>query len=202
MGMKSAGIWFSPNWKVTTCSIDSDKVYQYNFRLDDLTSSDGELVPIISDAVAHKGFTRIELNDLHQGVKGRTLGKIKDHLRSIYRCFLRDGSLILIFNGDKLSYEEPQILSSPKSWEINNELDNKSLEWKKLINFKFGNNMTVRGFAGILETGSLKNADLVYSDVTDLSLVQTMKNIARRGIWTIELLRISENIWGISLRWS
>ena len=32
--------------------------------------------------------------------------------------------------------------------EINNELDNKSLEWKKLINFKFGNNMTVRGFAG------------------------------------------------------
>ena len=158
VGMKSAGIWFSPNWQVTTCSIDSDKIFQYNFKLDELTSSDGELVPIISEAIANKGFTKIELKELHQSIKGRTLGKIKEHLRSIYRCFLRDGSLVLMFNGEKLSYEEQKILTAQKSWISNDNLDNKPEEWKKSINFKFGNNIKVSGFAAILETGSVRNA--------------------------------------------
>ncbi|MAP25093.1 MAG: ATP-binding protein [Rickettsiales bacterium] len=158
VGMKSAGIWFSPNWTVTTCSLDSSKIYQYKFILDDLTSSDGELVPFISEAVANKGFTKIELKELHQSIKGRTLGKIKDHLRSIYRCFLRDGSLVLMFNGEKLAYEEQRILTARKSWESIDHPDNKSEEWKKSINFTFGNNMKVSGFAAILETGSVRNA--------------------------------------------
>ena len=158
VGMKAAGIWFSPNWTVTTCSIDSNKVYQYNFRLEKLTGSDVRLVPTITEAIAYRGFTKIELYDLHQSIKGRALGKIRAHLKSIYRCFLRDGSLILMFNGDKLTYEEPKILSTHESGKSLSAKDSKIAEWKKSISFEFANNIKVTGFAAILETGSLKYA--------------------------------------------
>ena len=160
VGMKSAGIWFSPNWKVTTCSIDSDLEYTFEMKLDDLIAGDGTLSPKVKPSPARKGFTKIELFDLHHGIHGRTLGKIKDHLRSIYRCFIRDERLRLMFNGEELRYEEPVILVAPKAWSssASNTQENPSVEWKKSIDFKLTNGVAVSGFAAVRETGSTKEA--------------------------------------------
>ena len=53
-------------------------------------------------------FTEVALDELHHVPVGRTLGKIKEHLTDIYRVFLRNGTLDLLFNGEGLSYEEPR----------------------------------------------------------------------------------------------
>ena len=38
--------------------------------------------------------------DLQHPPKGRTVGKIKEHLASIYRVYLRSGTLRLTFNDE------------------------------------------------------------------------------------------------------
>ena len=158
VGMKSAGIWFSPNWKVTTCAIDSETEYTFNMRLDELISGDGTLTPLTRNSPARRGFTKVELFDLHHGIHGRTIGKIKDHLKSIYRCFIREDRLRLTFNGELLKYEEPPVLIAKQAWKSNSNEENEVVEWKKTIDFKLTNGISVNGFAAVRETGSTKEA--------------------------------------------
>ena len=38
----------------------------------------------------------------------KTLGKIKTYLGGIYRQFLRNGDVEILFNGERVEYDEPQ----------------------------------------------------------------------------------------------
>ena len=58
-------------------------------------------------------YTEVVLDEPYSPLPGRTLGKVKEHLADIYRCYLRGGSLVLKVNGQALSYEEPEILNAP-----------------------------------------------------------------------------------------
>lgn len=157
VGMKAAGIWFSPDWEVITNSIDSEYEYEYSFRLDELVAGTGELTPIIRPISNTRGYTRIVLRSLHHKIAGRTLGKIKQHLTSIYRCFLRSGQLKVIFNGESLEYQEPEVLVAPPAWEPD---DSVPVEWKKTISITLSNRTRVTGFVAIRDKGSLSHAGL------------------------------------------
>ena len=61
MGMKSASIWFSPNWTVTTQAIDSNLEYKYRFDLEEVEKTNGVLTPEITNSKHKKGYTKIEL---------------------------------------------------------------------------------------------------------------------------------------------
>ena len=52
--------------------------------------------------------------DLQHPPKGRTVGKIKDHLSSIYRIYLRSGTLKLTFNGEPLHTTSQLFLWLPR----------------------------------------------------------------------------------------
>ena len=71
MGMKSASIWFSPYWTVTTQAIDSSLEYQYTFDLDEVEKTNGLLTPEIKDSKSKKGYTKIELRRLHSKMVGK-----------------------------------------------------------------------------------------------------------------------------------
>ena len=157
VGMKSAGIWFSPNWTVKTQAIESEKEYEFVFDLDQIVKNDGSIEPLIGSATAKKGYTEINLTNLNHRIKGRTLSKIKDHLRSIYRCFIREKKLKLTFNGEELIPSDPMILKAVSAFE---DEDKEEKEWKKLINFEISNGCKVRGFVAIRERGSFSLAGL------------------------------------------
>ena len=157
VGMKAAGIWFSPDWKVITNSIDSQYEYEYLFKLDDLVLGTGDLTPTIRPISSQRGYTRIILSNLHHKIAGRTLGKIKQHLTSIYRCFLRSKQLVISFNGEILEYQEPEILVAPPAWGPD---DSAPVEWKKTISITLSNRSRVTGFVAIREKGSLSHAGL------------------------------------------
>ena len=155
IGMKSAGLWFSPDWSVITQPIDSQKLFTYNLVEKDLkNSSDGSLLPLISNKNSKSGFTRIELRDLHSKLQGKTLKKIKDHLSSIYRCFIRENLLEIKFNGESLEYKDPKILNQPPAWDKNS----KSIEWKKSVSIKLNNGALITGFVAIREKASTSQA--------------------------------------------
>ena len=59
------------------------------------------------------------------------VGKVKDHLRSIYREFIRKRILKLTLNGEELVFNDPKVLNAPKHDEPNGE----PILWRKEINF-------------------------------------------------------------------
>jgi hypothetical protein len=155
MGMKSAACWFAKKWKVRTKAFGEPVERTVKFDIDKIIEGRIEELSIgetPSNAAWH--FTELELTDLCHVPKARTLTKIKEHLASIYRIFLRDGTLILEFNGDPLSYEEvPVLTASPYQ-----DLQAEAVSWRKDIQMDLGGEHRITGFAALREIGSTTHA--------------------------------------------
>lgn len=155
MGMKSAACWFADTWSVRTTSLGEDVARTIAFDISNIVEDDIKELEIQEEPTGKdKHYTEITLKNVARYPKGRTVGKIKEHLTDIYREFMRQGILELKFNSEYLQYEEPKILSAP--WF--KEPEGKAKKWRKPIEFDFGNGLSARGFAGILETGSTGRA--------------------------------------------
>jgi hypothetical protein len=155
MGMKTAGFWFSNDWTVRTSFCGEPVARKMRFNLGEILSKKlKEIEPEESPSSASGHFTTVRLGQLNQVPVGRTVGRIKDHLTGIYREFLREGVLELIYNGESLNFEEPAVLVAPIAGEDLGE----SLEWKKQISFNLETGRQVTGWAGILEKGSTSKA--------------------------------------------
>lgn len=155
MGMKSAACWFSPIWSVRTSALgeETEKTIVFDISRivrDELEDLEVKIRPVKKDT----HFTEIALNELYNIPIGRTLGKIKEHLRDIYRLFIREGMLLLRFNDEELSYQEPRVLVAPYYRKPNE----KSITWRKEFDFDFGQGLHARGFAAIRHTASTTHA--------------------------------------------
>lgn len=158
MGMKSAACWFAETWSVRTKAIAESAERTIHFdvkhivenKIESLNTEVREVDPL-----AH--YTVVSLRELHHLPKGRTVAKIKDHLASIYRVFLRDGRLILRFNGEPLSYQSPKVLNAVRYISPGVKAsgdDAEPLNWRKSIDLDFGEGQRVKGFAALREVGS------------------------------------------------
>ncbi len=155
MGMKSAACWFAKRWTVRTAALGEREERTVAFDIDDIVADNIENIEVRRrsvDPTTH--FTEIVLVDLHNIPYGRTIGKIREHLASIYRVFIREGILDLRFNGEPLAYEEPSVLVAP----YYRALDSPAVEWRKDISFDLGGGQTVRGFAAIRQVASTRAA--------------------------------------------
>lgn len=155
MGMKSAACWFARKWSVRTKAIGEPVERVVHFDIDRIVEDRIEEVSIAevpSSAARH--YTSLELLDLCHVPKRRTLGKIKEHLASIYRVFLRDQSLILDFNGEPLAYEAVPILKAPPFRDLAAE----PVIWRKDILMDLGGDHRVIGFAALRDVGSTTHA--------------------------------------------
>lgn len=155
MGMKSASIWFAQNWRVVTTSIGDPTEYSIEFNMASVLRDQVEdLIVTTRPAPSDAHYTRIELWDLNQFLPGRTLGKVRDHLREIYRGFLRDDRLILNVAGQNMEYEEPQVLRAVDvRSETNEDVTKESKEWRKEVDFVFGDDIKVAGWCAIRAEG-------------------------------------------------
>jgi hypothetical protein len=162
MGMKSASIWFANSWSVETTSIGDANIYTVAFDMKQVLeglTSDLAISSAPGDMNAH--FTRIILWDLNQVPRGRTLGKIRDHMRDIYRNFLRSGDLRLVVSGERMAFSEPNVLVAVDARSENGELNgvpSEPLRWKKDISIELSAGVSVVGFAGLRDEGSTKEA--------------------------------------------
>jgi histidine kinase/DNA gyrase B/HSP90-like ATPase len=151
MGMKSAACWFARKWSVRTKALGEDVERTIAFNIEDIvTHRKDHIVATVRAAARGDHYTEVVLQDLHHPPKGRALGKIKEHLASIYREFLRAGSLELYFRGDPLEFKDPAILIASDY----RDTTAPHQEWKKIIDFDFGEGQRVRGFAALREPAS------------------------------------------------
>ncbi len=157
MGMKSAACWFSPNWTVRTSALGENIERSVIFDIEKIVEDSTEELHVISTNVsAGKHYTEIRLDNIRRFPQGRTVQKIKDHLSSIYRAFIRDGFMQLTVDGDPLLYKDPDILVAPSY----RDPDGPSITWKKDIEIDLGDDRTATGFVAIRETGSTRFAGL------------------------------------------
>lgn len=157
VGMKSAACWFSESWSVRTKALGEEVERFIELDINEIVRSQKEnLTPRESPASRNLHYTEVCLNSLHNPLHGRTLGKIQDHIASIYRIFLRAGKVHITFNGAELRYEEPEILVAPPF----RDEKGKPTEWRKDISLKVGDGVSVQGFAAIRKTGSVSDAGL------------------------------------------
>ncbi len=155
MGMKSAACWFSRLWSVRTKALGELVERTITFDTTQIVENSIEELPVKSRVASPEShFTEVILSNLHKPLQTRTISKIKDHLASIYRVYLRDGLLELRFDGQCLRYEEPRVLRAPYFRDVSQT----PVVWRKNIDLDFGAGLRATGFAGIRETASTSGA--------------------------------------------
>ena len=158
MGMKSAACWFAETWSVRTKAVGELVERTIHFDIRNIVENKIEsLNTEVREVDSSSHYTVVSLRGLHHMPQGRTTGKIRDHLASIYRIFLRDGRLVLHLNGTPLSYQTPDILKAIayKSPGVQEQGEVAApVEWRKAIDLDFGDGQRVKGFAALREVGS------------------------------------------------
>lgn len=155
MGMKSAACWLALQWSVRTSALDESVERTVSFDVIDIVENRIEELDIrIRSAGRNDHYTERVLDGIHKLPQGRTIAKIKEHLASIYRVFLRQGTLELTFNGEQLQYSTPAILTAP----FYREPQGQSHVWRKEIDFDFGDGLRASGFAALRERASVSSA--------------------------------------------
>ena len=152
MGMKTASSWLANKWTVITSAFGEDVERTIQFNVDEVVQNDThELNALEKDANPNDHYTIIKLEELTGNAPlNKDLNKIKKHLASIHRKFIRRNDISIIVNGEELEYEDQEILVSPK-WDNENGED---IKWRIEIDKTFGSNKRVKGFIGLLSTMS------------------------------------------------
>jgi hypothetical protein len=155
MGMKSAACWFGRRWSVRTTAIGESVERFVAFDVDLIVSEGTEEIAVTSRPVLPTyHYTEIKISGLHQKLSPVTVGKIKRHLASIYRVFLRRGILQIEFNTEALTYEEPEVLVAQPY----RSQDGQAVTWRKEIDLDLGVGLRAHGFAGLRRVGSTRTA--------------------------------------------
>lgn len=147
MGMKTSAIWLGNLLTIRTKHYTSQYEYYVEVDIEKIMQEDFEIVVQSQKSTSQKSsYTIIEVRKHNRKFHGRTLGVIKDTLKSIYSKFILEGVLELRFGDQKLS---PDVFTPLVSNNGN----------VKKLNFEFNvNNKVVKGFVGILNERSGKHS--------------------------------------------
>lgn len=113
LGLKTAASWFGDEWTVTTKRLGEAAEHTVTVDVERIADGDCDLRYRSVPKEASKHYTILEVRRLHQKLQGRTLGKIKEFLASMYRVDIRDDVVQLVWEGTRLTYApETEFLKS------------------------------------------------------------------------------------------
>lgn len=155
MGMKTAACWFSDQWSVRTSALLESTEKTVRFDLNKIFEDRLEELEVeIKHAEEKHHYTVIELSNVIRIPRRRSLSKVKEHLKSIYREFIRKKILVLYFDGEILEYKDPKVLFVPRYDEPSGE----PIYWRQEIDFPIDDKTKVHGFVAIREKASTMEA--------------------------------------------
>lgn len=148
MGMKTASVWLADVWSVRTKAL-GEKVERYTkFDLHKvIRENKEELIVEEKDKSSYEHYTEIILEKLSKNApSSNQMDKIRRHLSSIYRKFIRSGDVEIVINGEVLNSPSYEILNAPYYKTPKGE----DILWKKEIDFELAQ-YKVKGFIAILK---------------------------------------------------
>jgi len=149
MGLKTSACWIGNEWILRTKQLGDTKEYEVKIEVDTVASGENVLpFSTKGDRPIGQHYTVIEIRKHNRFFQGRTIGKIRDFLRSMYRQDLRKKILTLRWNDEILTWDdsETQFLKAPDG-----------THYRKDFTFEI-NGKEVKGWVGILEKGSRARA--------------------------------------------
>jgi hypothetical protein len=82
----TASCWIGNRWTITTKKLGETREYTVEIDVKKIEAGDSSLkTTTIENQKPEAHYTRLEIFDHNREFKGRTIGKIKDYLKSIYR---------------------------------------------------------------------------------------------------------------------
>jgi hypothetical protein len=149
MGMKTASVWLADQWSVRTKALGENVERYTEFDLHKVISENKEELIVgetSKDESLH--YTEIILSQLsHNSPSSNQMDKVRRHLSSIYRVFLRKNEIEIIINGESLEAPKYEVLNVP----FFNEANGSNILWKKEIDFQI-DKYKAKGFIAILKT--------------------------------------------------
>lgn len=149
MGLKTAACWLGNMWTIKTKKLGEAVEHQATINVEKIAAGEGALeYKAIEGRAPEKHYTVIEISDLNRSFQGRTLGKIREFLGSMYREDFRAKRLRLTWNGTPLEWKEvdDRILKA-----VNGSM------YKKTFEFEV-DGKKVHGWVGILDKGGRADA--------------------------------------------
>jgi hypothetical protein len=147
--LKTGASWFGDLWSIESKKLNDTISHKVTVDVPKVAAGTLDLPHTRRGAPVSEHKTVIEIRKLHRKLTGRSLGKAKNYLRSLYRRDINGGLLVLKVNGEVLSWDA----------DINKRLLSRrdGTKAKKDLRFKVGKKQ-VSGWAGVLEKGSRKDA--------------------------------------------
>jgi hypothetical protein len=152
MGMKTAALWLGEEWSVESTAIGEGVLRKILFDLNSVMANELKSLPVThKEADTSSHYTLVTITSATKNVPSiKSLQKIKDELASIYRKYLRTEEIDIIVNENKLSFQDPVILTAPFHKKAG-QPEGEKLYWRKEIDFKFGP-YRATGFIALLKT--------------------------------------------------
>lgn len=146
LGMKTAACWFGDNWRIKTKKYGENNGVEISIDVDEIAKrvGDVEIKPIIFAAEKEEHYTVISITNLNRKFVGRTLGKIKEFLSSIYRFDFFNYGLKLSWNGGQLEWQ---------GYENKLYVGKDGVRSKKQFEFEI-NGKPVKGWVGVIGKGA------------------------------------------------
>lgn len=147
MGLKTAASWFGDKWSVRSTQLGSANEYYAVIDIPKLKQEDINTTQVFKEKTnKDKHGTTILIENLTKKLSGpQTISKIRKILSSMYRRDIVNHGIEIIFNGEKIAYQEIKVLYF------------RGTTWKRDVEFDFsfdGKEYHVSGFVGIMDSGS------------------------------------------------
>ena len=149
LGLKTGACWFGDLWTVETKKFGDGTAHKVTVNVPRIAKGHLTLPHRKTPAGEGEHYTIIEIRKLHREINTRTVGKVKDYLRSLYRVDIREERLVLKWNDKPLAWDP----------DINKRLYKRQdgRPAKKQFKFNIGKKR-VYGWAGVLAKGTRREA--------------------------------------------
>jgi len=145
MGMKTAAFWIGKKWRIQTKKLGETEAHEITVDVERIVTAKDLSVAyrLIPSQSADAHYTIVEVFDHYRKFQGRTLSKIADFLKSMYRKDIETKQMKLLWRGQEMTWEG---------------FDNRLMRagdgslYKKDILFDVNGN-PVMGWVGILKQG-------------------------------------------------
>ena len=155
MGLKTAASWFGKKWTVITKTRGLQEEYSSTIDIDSLIASRENEIKIATRNVNDDShYTIVRITNMNRTIQTRTIEKLKKELSSIYRSDINSGSINIYVDGERLSYDLPEILTET--------IDGIEKVWKKEFascvehdsqRYEFNGFVALRNVGNYKETG-------------------------------------------------
>jgi hypothetical protein len=107
MGMKTAAFWIGKKWTIQTKKLGETDAHEVTVDVDKIVSARDLVLSYraIPNQKPEGHYTLVEVVDHYRKFHGRTLSKIADFLRSMYRKDIETKQMRLLWRGQELTWE-------------------------------------------------------------------------------------------------